>query len=369
MDTPEGVSPSGTWTRHQIMGQLCAALIAHTPPPSGDKERVAWRQDLVAEASQITDMVLADDGTTLPQPLMLPASVADCLRPAVRGQPAISWTLGADAHGRALRDAWDMECPHLLVAGKAGSGKSTVLDVALCQMLHNNHPDDLKVWLVGSEERFGAYGEVAHVERFLNTSLTVTDLRDVAELLADAVAKMEAREAAMLSHPSKPKTFTEAAALARGSLDGAALPSERLLIVMEECSNYLHRPRRDDERNIKIWGGIVSDIEKIARNSRSRGMHMMIATQYATKENIPATLRMQCRRIGLRTVDVIGSYVIIDQAGLERVKAPGSGFYDQREGSGPVAFSGLWLSPDGRDAIIAHLPRRPDSPDMASMAA
>lgn len=353
--------------RHSLMGQLCAALIAHSPPPAADKDRALWRRELVAEASQIADVVLADDASALPQPLMFAASVANCLRPAVKGQPDLSWTLGADTHGRPLRDSWDTESPHLLIAGNAGSGKSTVMDVALCQMLHGSHPDDLTVWLVGSRRGFSDYKSAPHVERSLNTASSPSNLGVVADLLADAVAEMEARCEAMSSHPGKPQTFSDAAALAAASSDANPLPSARLVIAIDECSNYFLRPHCDEER--KVWSNVMGDIERIARKSRVAGIHLMISTQYATRENVPTTLKAQCRRIGLRTSSALASRFILDQPGLEHVKGPGSGFYDQREGSGPVPFCGFYLSPTGRDAIIARLPRRPDSPEMASVAA
>ena len=355
--------------RHKLIGRLCAALITHSPPPDADKERVAWRRELVAEASQIADMVLGDGGSAIPQPLMLPASVTDCLRPAVKGQPDLSWTLGADAHGRPLRDAWDAESPHLLIAGNAGSGKSTVMDVALCQMLHANHPDDLKVWLVDSSWRLSDYKDAPHVERCLNPVSPLSSLSGVAALLRDAVTEMDARREAMDSHPGRPQTFADAATLAATSSVDASLPTARLMIVLDECSNYFHRPPRDDERGIKIWRGIVGDVERIARNSRAAGIHMMISTQYPTVENVPTVLKAQCRRIGLRTSSAAASRIILDQPGLEHVEDPGSGLYDQRERSGPMPFRGFYLSPTGRDAIIARLPRRPDGPEMVSAAA
>ena len=369
MDTNMADESHESTLRHNLVGRLCAALIAHSPPPATDKERVAWRQELVAEASQITDMVLVDDSSAIPQSLMLAASVADCLRPAVKGRPDLSWTLGEDAHGRPLRDSWDTESPHLLIAGNAGSGKSTVMDVALCQMLHGNHPDDLAVWLVGSNKRLSAYKDAPHVERSLNTASPPSNLGVVADFLTDAVAEMDARREAMASHPSKPPTFADAAALATTSSDDTSLPSTRLVIAIDECSNYFHRPFRDDERGIKTWNGIVGNVERIARNSRATGIHMMISTQYPTGANVPAALGVQCRRIGLRTSSVLASRIILGQPGLEHVEDPGSGLYDQREGSGPVPFRGLYLSPTGRDAIIARLPRRPDGLEMASAAA
>ena len=352
--------------RQQLIGQLCAALITQTPPPGGDRERAPWHRDLVAEASLIADLVLNDAGDEVPR-LMLPATVSSCLKASVRGRPDPVWILGADAAGGALGDSWDSETPHLLVAGSARSGKSTVINSALCQALHNNHPDDLAVWLVGGGNRFHAYRDVAHVERYLDISDRQTTAQDVANLLSDAISEVGSRLALMSSHPNQPKNLTESAALAT-NLDDASLPSKRLLIVIEGGSLYLD-PIAYREGATGRYLSILRNINRIARESRCAGVHLLLSMEHTTKENVPATVKVSSRRIGLRTASAMASRAVVDQPGLEGVAAPGTGLYDRGEGAGPTPFRGLWLGVPERTAIIARLPRRPDSPEMASVAA
>ena len=92
----------------------------------------------------------------------------------------------------------------------------------------------------------------------------------------------------------------------------------------------------------------MHDIQKLARESRAAGIHLLLATQYPTKENIPMTLKQQCRRIGLPTSSAVASMVIIDQGGLEKLKGPGRGM--MADGSKLIGFRGLLQTrSEGRD--------------------
>ena len=99
---------------------------------------------------------------------------------------------------------------------------------------------------------------------------------------------------------------------------------------------------------------------KLARESRSAGIHMLISTQYPTKESIPTIIKQQSGRLGLKTQDQIASKVIIDEPGLEDLELKGEGML--LEGSEKHVFRGFLLEEDGLDEhsmseIIANTPR------------
>ena len=86
---------------------------------------------------------------------------------------------------------------------------------------------------------------------------------------------------------------------------------------------------------------------KLARESRSAGIHMLISTQYPTKESIPTIIKQQSGRLGLQTQDQIASKVIIDEPGLENLTLKGEGMLI--EGSDKRTFRGFLLEDDGFD--------------------
>ena len=352
-------TPDHAGSAHRdLTGALCAALIAKTtiPPRPGSSERRRWHQQLVNEASSIADMVFGAADSTQPAPLMIEATISDRLRGAVAGRLDLTWTLGADSRGGLLTDSWDNETPHLLIAGGSGSGKSTLMHSMLCQLLHNNTPDDLKIWILEPKNEMHAYRDIAHIERFVDGQHPVP-YRACADLLNDAVAEMTTRYETMTANPHKPHNITEAAEHVAGDVDQCAdLRFARLVIVIEECANYFTKPLTPDPDR-QAHSEILAAITTLAQQSRAAGIHLVLSTQYPTKENLPTTLKQQCRRIGLSTSSLHASRLIIDQPGLETLIEPGTGMY--KDDIDVVSFRGLRLPHPERDQIIASLPQHP----------
>ena len=289
------------------------------------------------------------------------------LRQPVRGRPNTDWAVGMTSSGRLLWYSWDAEEPHLLVAGASGSGKSGVINNMLCQILHNNHPDDVRVWLVEPKNELHPYREVAHVTRFLDSAVTDDSPHEAfAALMREAIAEMKRRYAAMATHPAEPQKLSEARDLARSDPETAAhLNFPYVFIVVEECSNYFTKPHVQDR---EAHAEVQLLVQKLAREARAAGIYLIPATQYPTKENIPMTLKHQCRRLGLPVSSWQASQVIIDQPGLEKLNGPGRGVL--LAGSKAVGFRGLFMERsegaashrDDRGDIIAKLPKTENWP-------
>ena len=276
--------------------------------------------------------------------------VDEMLSEPVRGQPNTDWAVGMTAAGRLLKYRWDGEEPHLLVAGSSGSGKSGVINSFISQLLHNNHPDDCVFWLVEPKNELHAYKNLVHVTRFLDSQVT-SDSPNVAfaGMVSEAITEMARRYTAFAEHPARPQKLAEARELAQAHPDTAGhLNFPYVFIVVEECANYFTKPVQPSPEDKKAYASIMHDIQKLARESRAAGIHLLLATQYPTKENIPMTLKQQCRRIGLPTSSAVASMVIIDQGGLEKLKGPGRGM--MADGSKLIGFRGLLQTrSEGRD--------------------
>ena len=291
----------------------------------------------------------------------------EILREPVRGEPFTDWAVGMTSSGRLKWYQWDAEEPHLLIAGSSGSGKSGVINNFLCQLMHNNHPDDVRIWLVEPKNELHAYKNVEHVTRFLDSSVTDDSPHEAfAALMREAIAEMKARYAAMSAHPSEPQKIAECRGLAKADPEGSGhLNFPYVFLVVEECANFFTKPLAQDR---EAHAEIQSLVQKLARESRAAGIYLIPATQYPTKENIPMTLKNQCRRLGLPVPTWQVSTVIIDRPGLEKLSGAGRG--ELLEGSRTVGFRGLFMerSEDGdnprddRAQIIAGLPRNDNWP-------
>ena len=278
------------------------------------------------------------------------------------GVAKTEWAVGIQSNGHLIHYKWDDEQPHLLVAGSSGSGKSGIINSFLCQLMHNNHPEDVRIWLIEPKNELQIYQNVEHVTRFLDFMVTSdSPHRAFAVLLEEALEEMAKRYSAFARHPKKPQKISEARDLARAEPETAGhLNFPYLFIVIEECANYFVKPQPEDKAD---HAKIMSYIQKLARESRAAGIYLLVATQYPTKENLPMTLKTQCRRIGLFTTNVMASLVIIDEAGLETIKERGRGKVS--DGKRYAGFRGLLQERsddvknpvDERADMVAEFPR------------
>ena len=286
------------------------------------------------------------------------------LKPAEQGNPHIDWVVGIRANGKYAEYEWDAEQPHLLVAGSSGSGKSAVINSMMCQILHNNHPDDVCFWLADPKNEFVAYQNSAHVRRLVDlTAVKGSQYAAFAALLKEAVDEMEHRYETFARHPRSPQKLSEARAIAQAEPEASGhLNFPYLFLMIEECSDYFAPPA--DKLDKEAHASILSLISSLARKSRAAGIYIMVATQYPKKENIPTTLKNQCRSIGLFTQTDAASLLIINETGLDKIKDRGRGMIS--DGQQYVGFRGLLMErneddPDNlideRGDILAELPK------------
>ena len=273
----------------------------------------------------------------------------------VRGQPNITWHVGMGADRKTRVYTWEDDYPHLLIAGASGSGKSVVANSMLLQLLHNNDPADVEVWLLEPKNELQLFQHAEHVKVFIDANVADSrNIWEVAQKTYAAVAEeMERRYQLMGSHPLKPKKISECRELAR--VDPAAngeLNFPYLFVVMEECTSYFARPPvkeyTDDHNKLK------GHTEEIARKGRAAGVHLVFLTQNPVKDAIPTTIKRQCGKIGLRTADKTGSIVIIDAIGLESIRVQGRGII--KSGDSGEGFRSFYIP---TDELLEHFNQVP----------
>ena len=281
----------------------------------------------------------------------------DILKQPVRGQPDPRWVVGVGDQGQLIRYEWDHEEPHLLIAGSSGSGKSAIVNSCLTQILHNNSPEDLHMWLADPKNELQTYQHVAHVRRFIDNFVVGPDssqYQAISALFGEAVAEMDRRYSSFIQHPLSPKKLSEARHIAATEPNSSHLAYPILLIVVEECSSYYGTPQLKEDR--QAWGEMNAHLSELARKSRAAGIHIISITQYPTNAYIPQIIKQQSRRLGLSTADLVASRVIIDTNGLEVIKSKGRGLVSGDRGFDE--FRGFLMDrPDTN---------RPDIPDDAA---
>src|SRR5262249_38682630 len=96
--------------------------------------------------------------------------------------------LGKDTEGRPL--LYDLaEMPHLLIAGRTGTGKSVCLNAIILSILMTRRPDDVAMLMIDPKMlELSEYGRIPHLMHPV-----VKDMKKAEALLSWAVDKMEER--------------------------------------------------------------------------------------------------------------------------------------------------------------------------------
>lgn len=151
------------------------------------------------------------------------------------------------------------KCPHLLVAGQTGGGKSVGLNVMMTSILMHNSPDQVKAMLLDPKGvELAEFADLPHL-----IAPVITDKHEMAKKLEWAVKEMNDRYKLFLSRKTK-------------NLDGfnASYPKEalpRLVIVIDEYADLVM---------IKAIKQSVEDsVVMLAQKARAAGIHVILATQ------------------------------------------------------------------------------------------
>lgn len=240
------------------------------------------------------------------------------LSAAERGSPRLTWCVGIEDTGDPVWAPLDHDEPHVLIAGATGSGKSAVVHSMLLQLMHNSTPDDLELWIMEPKVELQHYEGKAHVRRFEAPARDGRSAHQVSlSVFSDLAAEMDRRLELMAKHPEAADT--------RRARELLGFPS--IVLVVEECSAYLAAPvknpdaaspdeRADFLRDLRLHQQTVSHVVELARKGRVVGIHMVLVTQDAGPGSLPSSVKVCCRRIGLRTLNAEASRHIVGSSAL-----------------------------------------------------
>ena len=257
--------------------------------------------------------------------------------------------LGKDVSGRAL--VVDLtKMPHLLIAGRTGTGKSVCLNTLILSMLMTRSPEDVRMLMIDPKMvELSPYKRIPHLMHPV-----ITDMKKAEAVLAWAVDKMEERydllARAGVRHLDTYNKLGKDEVLDRLGIDpddeeAEAIPDRMpyIVIVADEMADMMMTSGKDVE------GHII----RLAQKSRAVGIHLVLATQKPTvdvitgliKSNLPARISFQ---VSSRT----DSRVVLDECGAERLLGNGDMLYLAPGTSTLTRAQGTFVSDDEVNSII-----------------
>lgn len=260
--------------------------------------------------------------------------------------------LGEDVTGKhILADLAKM--PHILIAGRTGSGKSVCMNTFLLSLLYQNAPEDLQLILVDPKRvSFSRYRGVPH----LKTGVIVEN-KKVVNVLRWAAGQMDHRykilEEARVQDIQSYHDLTEKGEKRRvvdaetGRITEEAFPHMPYIVIMiDEMADLMATHGKEVE----------AQIVRLASLSRAVGIHLVLATQRpeATvitgliKANIPA-------RISFQLKSQIDSRTILDTGGAEKLLGNGDMLYSAADGKEMRRIQGVFVSDDEVKRVTSFL--------------
>ena len=229
--------------------------------------------------------------------------------------------LGKDVAGNNL--AVDLATmPHLLIAGRTGTGKSVCLNAIIGSILMTRRPDEVRMLMIDPKMvELSGYKTLPHLMHPV-----VTDMRKAEALLAWAVDKMNERY--QLLAKAGVRNIVAYNSLSEEELmERIAAESE----VDEQPDDVpIHMPYivivADEMADLMMTAGkeVEAHIIRLAQMSRAVGIHLILATQKPTvdvitgliKSNLPARI---CFQVASRT----DSRVVLDEMGADKLLGNG----------------------------------------------
>jgi len=239
--------------------------------------------------------------------------------------------------------------PHLLIAGRTGTGKSVCLNSIIVSMLMTRRPDEVKMLMIDPKMvELSPYKRLPHLMHPV-----VTDMRKAEAILAWAVEKMEERYALLaragVRHISVYNQLGEEELMDRlqpeSDEERISIPLNLpyIVIVADEMADLMMTSGKEVEQHII----------RLAQKSRAVGIHLILATQKPTVDVITGLIKSNLpARIAFQVASRVDSRVVLDEMGAERLLGNGDLLFLWPGTSTLLRGQGTYLSDDEITSVI-----------------
>ena len=256
--------------------------------------------------------------------------------------------LGKDVSGKST--TIDLATlPHLLIAGRTGTGKSVCLNSIITSMVMTRRPDEVKMLMIDPKMvELSPYKKLPHLMHPV-----VTDMKKAEAILAWAVDKMEERYTLLakagVRHVSSYNQLGEQELLDRiqpeTDEERKNIPRHLpyVVIIVDEMADLMMTSAKEVE------GHII----RLAQKSRAVGIHLVLATQKPTVDVITGLIKSNLpARIAFQVASRTDSRVVLDEMGADKLLGNGDMLFLSPGTSTLLRGQGTFLTDDEITRVV-----------------
>lgn len=286
----------------------------------------------------------------------------------------IPLALGVDIGGNPMY--FDLaKMPHMLVAGRTGSGKSVFVQSIITSIVYHFTPDKCKLIIIDPKGvDFGFWDDIPH----LITPIVKLEPEPAVNALKWAVREMEERyKQLQVLNARNIESYNEIAAQKRAAgekmtkqvavgtdpetgellfetqeIDLSDMPY--MVIIIDEVADLMSLARKDVE----------ACVQRIAQKARAAGIHLVMATQRPDATTITGVIKANFpTRISFQARSRIDSVTCLGEGGAEQLLAMGDMLFSEA-GRVPVRIHGAFID-DKELTQIGNFLRSQGAPEYA----
>lgn len=194
-----------------------------------------------------------------------------------------------------------VDCPHLMIAGESGGGKSVLLNTIITSIAKLNKNTEFVIIDPKGGAEFDFYKQTGILSDITKNEV-VEDMQDVNSVLELLIDEMEGRL----------KNLKENQVSKNSELP---MPSNNIIVVIDEVADMFAQ--------INL---AQTYVERLVSKARASGIYLILATQSPNSQIFSQAIRASIARIALKTKTNKQSMVIMDETGAEKLLGKGDMF-------------------------------------------
>ena len=271
----------------------------------------------------------------------------------VESKYKIPLALGVDIGGNPMY--FDLaKMPHMLVAGRTGSGKSVFVQSIITSIVYHFTPDKCKLIIIDPKGvDFGFWDDIPH----LITPIVKLEPEPAVNALKWAVREMEERSKQLqVLNARNIESYNEIAAQKRAN--GEVVTKQVAVGTDEETGELLFETQEVDISDMPYMVIIIDEVadlmslarkdveacvQRIAQKARAAGIHLVMATQRPDATTITGVIKANFpTRISFQARSRIDSVTCLGEGGAEQLLAMGDMLFSEA-GRVPVRIHGAFI--------------------------